>query len=303
MLQKRWIAGGLCAALVLLAAALGMQQMRMNNLNEQIDSLKTELQEDHASFSNRIDDLEREPAKLVSSYSESFAGLNLQERTVQIKVTIATDQDIQKGNPKIVVNGNGDAGKFDWLEAPLSSNTDGSKYSAQFDLPMDASQMELLLSAGGISEMLQTCLSISDLLPVQLLLCNGDTHYSTDAGDRILYQTEWGTELSDPNVVSSAFRIYKNGKLTEESPCELGSWSYEDANGIAQYWDPADGHATPCKVGDELEMRFVCTDEYGIQYEFPVKRWLITDTNAVVRWPLTTLPTLTWPEKDPNKAN
>jgi len=296
MLQKRWIAGGLCAALVLLAAALGMQQMRMNNLNEQIDSLKTELQEDHDSFSNRIDDLEREPSKLVSSYSESFAGLNLQERTVQIKVTIATDQDIQKGNPKIVVNGNGDAGKFDWLEETLTSNTDGSKYSAKFDLPMDASQMELLLSAGGVSETLQTCSSISDLLPVHLLLCNGDTIYNADR--RIFYQTEWVAELSDPNVASSAFRIYKNGRLTEESPCEL-----ESHNGIAQYWDAADGHATPCKAGDELEMRFSCTDEYGIQYEFPVKRWLITDTKAAVHWPLTTVPTLTWPEKDPNKAN
>jgi len=292
-LQKQWIAGG-CAALVLLAAALGMQQMRISDLNGRMGSLETQLRENDEAVSNRIDRLEK-PASLVSSYSESLAGLDLQKRTAQIEVIITTDQDIRKGSPKIVVNGNGDAGKFNWLEDLFSSNTDGSRYSAKFDLPLDASQMELLLSAGDVSETLQTCSSISDLLPVQLVFCNGDAIFNSDR--QILYQTEWGADLSDLKVVLAAFRIYKNGTLIEDSPCRLEL--YEDASGkILRCWDAADGHATPCKAGDELEMRFVCTDEYGIQYEFTVKRWQIRATNAVVQWPLTVLPTLTWPEEN-----
>jgi len=258
MLHKRWIAGGLCVVLVLLAAALGVQQMRMNGLNKRIGSLETQLRNTGDSLNGRMDHLESGPESLISSYSESFAGVDLQERAVQIKVTITTAQNIQEKDPEILVNGNGDAGKFSWPEPPLSYNSaEDNSYSVKLELPMDASNMELLFSAGGVSEMLQTFSSISELLPVQLGYCNGDTIYN--ANKRIFYQTEWCAELSDPNVASAAFRIYKNGKLQEESLCELAQ--HEDSNGMSEYWDAADGHGTPCKAGDELEMRFFCTDE------------------------------------------
>ena len=192
----------------------------MNGLNKRIGSLETQLRNTGDSLNGRMDHLESGPESLISSYSESFAGVDLQERAVQIKVTITTAQNIQEKDPEILVNGNGDAGKFSWPEPPLSYNSaEDNSYSVKLELPMDASNMELLFSAGGVSEMLQTFSSISELLPVQLGYCNGDTIYN--ANKRIFYQTEWCAELSDPNVASAAFRIYKNGKLQEESLCEL----------------------------------------------------------------------------------
>lgn len=298
MLHKRWIAGGLCAALVLFAAALGVQQKEINDFKKRTDNLETQLRNTGDSLNDRIDNLENNPANLVSSCSVSFAGMDLKERAVQIKVTITTDQDIQNECPEILVSGIGDVGKFSWPEPPLSYNSaEDNSYSVKLELPMDASNMELLFSAGGVSETLQTFSSVSDLLPVQLESCNGDTVYNSDR--QVFYQTEWCAELSDLNVASAAFRIYKNGKLQGESPCNLEP--YEDSNGkTLRCWDPADGHGTPCKTGDELEMRIFCTDEYGIQYEFPVRRWQITDTKAAALWPLTNLPTLTWPEDQAN---
>lgn len=286
----------MCAVLVLFSAALGMQQMRMNEMNKRIGSLETQLRDTGDSLNDRMDHLESEPASLVSSYSESFAGVDLQERAVQIKVTITTAQNIQEEDPEILVSGIGDDGKFIWPEPPLSlGSAEDNSYSVKLTLPMDASNMELLFSAGGVSETLQTFSSISELLPVQLGYCDGDTIYNADR--KVFYQTEWCAEVSDLNLASAAFHIYKNGKLEEESPCELEP--YADSNGkTLRCWDAADGHGTPCKTGDELEMRFFCTDEYGIQYEFPVRRWQITDTKAACHWPLTNLPTLTWPKEN-----
>lgn len=247
-----------------------------------------------------MDQLESDPDSLVSSYSESFAGVDMQERAVQIKVTITTAQNIREKDPEILVNGLGDAGKFSWPEPPLSySSAEDNSYSVKLTLPMDASNMELLFSAGGVSETLQTFSSISELLPVQLGYCDGDTIYNADR--KVFYQTEWCAEVSDLNLASAAFHIYKNGKLEEESPCELEP--YADSNGkTLRCWDAADGHGTPCKTGDELEMRFFCTDEYGIQYKFPVRCWEITDTKAAALWPLTNLPTLIWPDEN-SKTN
>ncbi|BAK99662.1 hypothetical protein OBV_24640 [Oscillibacter valericigenes Sjm18-20] len=96
-------------------------------------------------------------------------------------------------------------------------------------------------------------------------------------------------------MVSAAFRFYKNGELQKESPCDLEL--YEDANGkTLDCWDAAEGHETSCKTCDKLETHFFCTDKYGIQYEFPVKSWEITDVDATVLWPQTMLPTVIWPE-------
>jgi len=57
-----------------------------------------------------------------------IAGADLQAQTVQIKIAVTTNQNIQN-----------EAGKFSWLEQPLSSDAGGSSYSTELELPVDAS--------------------------------------------------------------------------------------------------------------------------------------------------------------------
>lgn len=293
-MQKQWLTAGLCAALVLLAAALGVQQRRINRFSEQLSSLETELRQEDTQLDNRIKSLEKDGKSLVLSYSAELAGIDLQKKTVQIRVAITTSQSIQN-DPSVAVKGSDEPGSYGWPERSLSSGPDGVHYSATLELPMDASDMEVLLCVNRASEVLQSCSSIADLLPAQLISCGGDVLYNAER--QMFYQTEWSADLSDLKVGSAAFHIYKNGKLMKESPCNLGS--REDADGkVLSCQDAAAGHETPAKPGDELEMRFFCTDEYGIGYEYTVGRWQITETAAAAHWPQQMRPTLTWPDGD-----
>lgn len=80
---------GLCV-LVLAVTAVGLQQAQISSQQTQINELETQLQDSDNMLNSRMDQLESDPDSLVSSYSESFAGVDMQERAVQIKVTITT---------------------------------------------------------------------------------------------------------------------------------------------------------------------------------------------------------------------
>lgn len=294
MIEKRWAAGGLCAVFALMIAVIGYQQVQMNSMGKQVSDIGEQLQSTRDELKNQIDNVASSGKSPVLSYSAEFVGMNLHQKTAQICVEVTLDCGVQYDDVWIEVNGCDNGGKFPWYTEPLTlRSSEDSSYSANLNLPMDTAGLELVVNTGSKSEVLQTCASIADLLPVQILDCSGNALYNAD--QRMFYETEGGADLSDPNVVSSAFQFYKNGKKIEESACSLKS--YTDGNGAQlRCWDLAENHAIPCRTGDEFEMHFVCTDEYGIQYDYTAERWVITDTTAAARWPQTAVPTITWPE-------
>lgn len=296
MLQKEWFAAVLCVALILLFAGIVVQQSRLDSLGERLGALEARLEETQTGLDTRIKELEREEENPVLSYSAELKRMDLEKRQVKFHVALTTGRDIQEENPELVVNGFGPAGKFDWTDMPFSSGPDGTGYSADFELPMDAAALELVLRTDGGERVLQTCSSVADLLPGRLLNCMGEVLYNAERGQ--FYQAEWSAELPTPDADEAAFRLYKNGKLLAETPCKPAL--PRDAGGGSQtflYWDTADGQGRPVEPGDEMELHFSCADEYGVGYEYPVGRWQITDTYAVAFWPQAASPTLTWPKK------
>ncbi len=297
MLQKEWFAAVLCVALILLSAGIVVQQSRLDSLGERLGALEARLEETQTGLDTRIKELEREEENPVLSYSAELKRMDLEKRQVKFHVALTTGRDIQEENPELVVNGFGPAGKFDWTDMPFSSGPDGTGYSADFELPMDAAALELVLRTDGGERVLQTCSSVADLLPGRLLNCMGEVLYNAERGQ--FYQAEWSAELPTPDADEAAFRLYKNGKLLAETPCKPAL--PRDAGGGGSqtflYWDTADGQGRPVEPGDEMELHFSCADEYGVGYEYPVGRWQITDTYAVASWPQAASPTLTWPKK------
>lgn len=297
MLQKGWFAAVLCVALILLSTGIVVQQSRLDSLGERLGALEARLEETQTGLDTRIKELEREEENPVLSYSAELKRMDLEKRQVKFHVALTTGRDIQEENPELVVNGFGPAGKFDWTDMPFSSGPDGTGYSADFELPMDAAALELVLRTDGGERVLQTCSSVADLLPGRLLNCMGEVLYNAERGQ--FYQAEWSAELPTPDADEAAFRLYKNGKLLAETPCKPAL--PRDAGGGGSqtflYWDTADGQGRPVEPGDEMELHFSCADEYGVGYEYPVGRWQITDTYAVASWPQAASPTLTWPKK------
>lgn len=294
MKYNRWAAAGLCAVFALMIAVIGYQQTQINSMEKQAADMGEQLQSTRTELKNQIDNVASSGKSPVLSYSTEFVGMNLHQKTALICVKVTLDHAVQNEDVWLEVNGCDNGGRFPWSTESLTLlSSEDRSYSVNFDLPMDVAGLELVLHTGSKSEVLQTCASIADLLPVQILNCSGDALYNED--QRMFYETEGGADLSDPNVVSSAFQFYKNGKKVEESAGRLEP--YTDGNGVQlRCWDLAEGHAIPCRTGDEFEMHLVCTDEYGIQYDYTAERWVMTDTSAAVLWPQTAAPTITWPE-------
>lgn len=298
MKQRLWIAGGACAALILLLAGIGYQQTRINNLNKRLDSVIEQLQTSQETTDNRISSLEKKRESLIASYSAELSKINQGERTVQFSITVRLNEPADNQDVWLEFHRIGGGKPFQWdTLLPDSSltltNQIENEYTALIDFSMDATQFELVLFVGDRSEVLQSCASIADILPVQVINCGGDVVYNVD--QKMYYQTEWSASLSDANIASTYFLIYKNGKMVEETGTTLDDYKGDDGTQLT-CWDEAIGHATPCKPGDEFEMHFVCTDKFGIQYDFLAERRVITETYPARCWLQTVTPTITWPE-------
>ena len=78
---------------------------------------------------------------------------------------------------------------------------------------------------------------------------------------------------------SETMRIYRNGELLQEFPVT----AIMDFN-------------QACDVGDTVELCYAAAGQWGLRYEYSLKWWQITDTGAVLHWPVTANPTLLWEE-------
>lgn len=294
MKHEKWIIGGLCTVLALMMVAGGFQLMRTDYLSKQLDSMQKQIQSSQSEIRDRIDCLENDQKPMVASYSAQMTRIDKHWKTVQFDITVMLRESADPRNFWVEIRGTDKSEKPTWYN-PSFPETDqtASEYHGCFELPMDATAFELVAHVDDKSEVLQTCTSIADLLPVQMVNCGGSVIFNAER--QMYYQTEWSAVLSDPNIVQPSFQIYKNGEMLEDSPGK--SEMYDDGNGAKlTCWDGVDGHEAPCKTGDEFEMRFRCTDEFGIQYDFPAEHRVITDTDAALLWPETAAPTIAWPK-------
>lgn len=169
----------------------------------------------------------------------------------------------------------------------LDRGEDGS-YTGSVTLPLDPEVgLELKWDQG----LLYRCDSMAELLPVQMKWASGSTTYNQELG--LIYQAEWDVELTNPQgeaveVTDTEYRVYQNKELVFSGPCYIPK--PHEGEKMMEGW------GLPCKAGDIVDLRYTCTDKFGLSYEFPLRSWRITASKAQERWPSSFAPTLTWPE-------
>ncbi len=121
---------------------------------------------------------------------------------------------------------------------------------------------------------------ISMLLPLQLCgsSVGGPTYQEgvLSSDFDLSLRNESGVEVLDP-----VFRIYRNGTLEHEAEAELSeSASVGDRDLTYVPALPDQTLGVECVPGDRIEVRFSCTDGYGLGYDFPYLSWTIPEDGS-----------------------
>lgn len=129
--------------------------------------------------------------------------------------------------------------------------------------------------------------SLAAVLPLQMDWGSGSTAYN--ANNQALYLAEWSVRLTDllgeeVEASGGVYRLYQNGTPVFEGPC------YAPDGGRQ-----LEGEGFLCAGGDYFELRYLCTDSFGLRYEFPLEGFLIQNGKLFPSCPETAWPELTWP--------
>ena len=95
-------------------------------------------------------------------------------------------------------------------------------------------------------------------------------------------------------VNDPAFRFYCNDVKVTERPATLSTEGLQA--GIYDYGNGGWPDVFPCEIGDTMRITFVCTDDYGLTYEFTIERWTVSegDTTEEVQVDSDNYPELSW---------
>ena len=161
-------------------------------------------------------------------------------------------------------------------------------------------QLAAVITGGGESQRVDLggWTDISMLLPLQFSgsSVGGPTYQEGTLSSNfdLVLANESGTTVVDP-----VFRIYRNGSLEQEVEAEP-SQTMSTGSSDDQVYAPVLPDQTlnvECVPEDQIEVRFSCTDGYGLGYDFPFLSWTISeDGQSFMGSRSLSGPKLTWPE-------
>lgn len=276
----------LCLVCAVLAAGLFWQYGRLSRLKEEMAALETQteryrgdaliLEHELNKALERIEvleDVEQVRAPLVTSYR-----LRIQEiDTARHTATLGLEAELN------VVNLDAEAELVVWQTGASSrvllTQSEEGRYEGTVTLSMEAPEQGALFQVsvtdGGYKRSEEICslASLTELLDVQLQASAGEAEYRGGA----LIFTDWQVKAENAAEGSETMRIYRNGEMLQEFPVT----AIMDFN-------------QACDVGDTVELRYAAADRWGLRYEFPLKWWEVTETGAVLHWPVTAGHALLW---------
>lgn len=296
---------GLQAAALLmclaLAAAAAAQSAADRRLREEVRSLAASC----ARLEARLDQAQDQ----LLALKEGQAALRPMARFLGYSVR---EMDPQAGTFTLEISFEGE-GMASWDvvahmrgEAAGLSRSDGVRVSEGEQAAAYAFTLPLDLDAGGefvlraVTEgterrqVLYRFDSVLDLLPVRMVSYSGEMGYNK-SGDGKMYQAHREVQVADgmgdpADVTGGEFQLYKNGELAlsaAASSAEPGRYS-----GIG-----LEGKGVPCGQGDRMELRFACTDMFGLRYSFPLTQWeVLSPGQARETWPPSAYPAVIWPQ-------
>lgn len=286
-MKKNWMQlVSLALNVVLLFSVIGLGRKleeSEDQLGMRISNMEYTLRNSVSGISDQVQRELEETSRLASDYSLEPAGLDRETHSLRAEVSVTLRSWRADTEAVLLVEQNGAV-----EEVPLTQGENG-RFTAPVALTTDRPEeiaLTLTVTNDGttVRESLGSWSYISMLLPYQPSSRSSSGSWSYQDG-RLMLGTSYKFDVCDQDgrpvsVDDPVYRVYRNEKLVEQSkvlPSNRIDASQEWPEGIA------------CGPGDTVHLVFVCTDDYGLTYEFTLIRWTITEDGIAEE---------TWEEKD-----
>ena len=283
-MKKNWTQiATLCLCAVLLVVTI-VQGNKLNELQQsmetQMRNLRSDVEREIQNISSNIERELEEANRLVAKYALEPNGIDPDARSLKA-VAAVTLKEWHEDTEVLLVGKIGDEELF------LTMTNDGNgEYSCPLLLPIGEKGeifLDVTISSGGLTkkESLGGWGDMTMLLPLR----NGGGGWSGPEYREGIMSSQFNITIDGQDgppapVANPQFLTYKNGELVQTQNAIVDPYS-GSSNGICYTVDTEDMNwSVECAVGDKIEIRFRCEDEYGLGYDFLFANWVAEGETA-----------------------
>lgn len=269
---KNWLQiVNLCLTALLLVLVLHQgTQLRhyRDQTNDRLNNLRTVVENEVSRVSDALRSELEEAARSVASYNLQPDGIDAKNRTLLADLTVELKTWSDDTAVTLLATVSGEA-----LTLPMTG--ENGRFTARLALPLEEMGeifLDAEIVAGGISkrESLGGWSDVSMLLPLRNSGSGweGPT-YGEDGVMRSNFSIHLEGQQGQPiSVEEPRFRVYRNGELVQTIHAQGNTRQESGTLDLsAGAWELA------CDPGDEIEIRFLCEDPYGLGYDFLFANW------------------------------
>lgn len=283
-MKKNWMqVVTLCLCGILLAVTF-VQGKQLNEIQRQMDNrmdnLRDSVEREIRNISNDIERELEEADKVVAEYVLEPQGIDKENRSLQATASVALKEWYDDTEIVLLAK----VGENE-LSLPMQGDGNGS-YASQISLPLEGNNevfLDALVTGGGLTkkETLGGWGDISMLLPLQNSGGGwGGPEYRDGVMSSQFHITIRGENGTPAPVQNPQFLTFKNGELVQTQKSIEDPYSGA-SDGRCYTVDTENNEwSVPCDVGDVIEIRFRCEDEFGLGYDFLFQTWVAEGETA-----------------------
>ena len=283
-MKKNWMqVVTLCLCGILMAVTL-VQGKQLNEIQRQMDdrmdNLRDSVEREIRNISNDIERELEEADKVVAEYVLEPQGIDKETRSLQATASVNLKEWYEDTEIVLLAKVGGHE-----LSLPMESDGNGS-YASQISLPLEGNNevfLDALVTGGGLTkkETLGGWGDISMLLPLQNSGGGwGGPEYRDGVMSSQFHITIRGENGTPAPVQNPQFLTFNNGELVQTQ--EAVEDPYSGASDGRCYTVDTENNewSVACDVGDVIEIRFRCEDEFGLGYDFLFQTWVAEGETA-----------------------
>ena len=271
----------LCAILLAVTIVQGKQlsefQRKMEN---QMEHLRSDVEHEIQYISGDIERELEEANRVVAEYALEPKGIEKDSRTLLAEASVTLKEWHEDTQIVLLAKVGGNE-----LSLPMENDGNGS-YTSQLALPLEGNHevfLDVLVTGGGLTkkEALGGWGDISMLLPLQNSGGGwGGPEYHNGAMSSQFHITIRGENGTPAPVQNPRFLTFKNGELVQTQ--NAVEEPYSGASDGRCYTVDTENYewTVQCDVGDVIEVRFRCEDEFGLGYDFLFQTWVAEGETA-----------------------
>lgn len=276
-MKKNWMLMVSLALNVVLLAGLVFLGGKVENLHADTMSRLNQIGSDVDVIQERVGairETQREQTELVEDHSFDVTGVDAETGTLNGTMELTLRRWAEDTAVDLLATVNGESRSF-----PMTG-ADGV-FTAEVSLPLDGDgglRFEAAVTMQGVTQREDvTGYALETLRPLQHA---GGGWSGPEYQDGVLEVLTYDADIErqyGASVVDPVFRVMKNGVTVQEVPAVVSAMTeFSDPN-MTVYAPDTENESlwVECVEGDTVEIRLVCQDSFGLDYEFSLNEWEI----------------------------